>query len=161
MSSISKQLLMANIYSHFRDDPAMCLLVGDMGFAVLDDYFAKHPERVFNIGIAEQAAVGMAAGMAMSGLLPLYYSQIPFLTMRAFEQIRYDICEHGLNVKLIGVGADDFFHRLGRSHCVGEDDLKILSIFDKLLILTPTEESVANDVERMFAYQGPVYVRCR
>lgn len=152
---------MAEIYRYFCNDPSMCLLVGDMGFAILDDYFEKHPDRVLNVGIAEQGAVGMAAGMAMTGLKPLYYSQIPFLVMRAFEQIRYDICEHHLNVKLIGVGADNFFHRLGRSHCVGDDDLKILSIFDNLLILTPTEESVYEDVVRLFDYNGPVYIRCR
>lgn len=161
MSAISKQMLMEEVYRYFSQDNSMCLLVGDMGFAVLDEYFHKHSERVFNIGIAEQGAMGIAAGMAMTGLVPLYYSQIPFLVMRAFEQIRYDICEHSLNVKLIGVGAENFFHRLGHSHCVGEDDLKILSIFENLLILTPTAESVADDVARMFDYQGPVYIRCR
>jgi transketolase len=161
MNAVSKQLLMTEVYRYFKDDPSLCLLVGDMGFAVLDDYLNNHPDRAFNIGIAEQGSMGIAAGMALSGMTPLYYSQIPFLIMRAFEQIRYDICEHQLNVKLIGVGAENFFHRLGRSHCVDEDDLKILSIFPDLLILTPTEESVAGDVAKMFAYQGPVYVRCR
>ncbi len=161
MTAVSKQKLMEEVYRHFKSDPAMCLLVGDMGFAVLDEYLVNHPDRAFNIGIAEQGAMGIAAGMAMTGLVPLYYSQIPFLVMRAFEQIRYDICEHNLNVKLIGVGADNFFHRLGRSHCVGDDDLKILSIFENLLILSPTDESVIDDVARLFAYKGPVYIRCR
>lgn len=161
MSAVSKQALMAEVYRYFAADPSMFLLVGDMGFAVLDDFLNKHPERALNIGIAEQGAMGIAAGMALTGLKPIYYSQIPFLVMRAFEQIRYDICEHDLNVKLVGVGADNFFHRLGRSHCVDEDDLKVLSIFRNLLILTPTEETVAQDVARMFAYNGPVYIRCR
>jgi len=161
MSAVSKQLLMAEIYSYFRTDPNMFLLVGDMGFAVLDDFLNNHPDRAINIGIAEQGAMSIAAGMALTGLTPLYYNQIPFLIMRAFEQIRYDICEHHLNVKLIGVGAENFFHRLGRSHCVDEDDIKVLSIFDNLLILTPNEETVAEDVARMFKYNGPVYIRCR
>lgn len=160
MSAISKQVLMAEVYRHFSSDPEMFLLVGDMGFAVIDEFFDNHPDRAINIGIAEQGAMGIAAGMAMAGLTPLYYSQIPFLVMRAFEQIRYDVCEHNLNVKMIGVGADNFFHRLGRSHCVDEDDLKVLSVFRNLLILTPTAESVAEDVERMFSYDGPVYIRC-
>jgi transketolase len=160
MNTVSKQVLMAEIYHYFRDDPKMFLLVGDMGFAVLDDYFSNHPERTKNIGIAEQGAMGITAGMAMTGLKPLYYSQIPFLVMRAFEQLRYDICEHNLDVKLIGVGADNFFHRLGRSHCMGDDDIKVLSIFDNLLILVPTELTVTEDVKRMFEYNGPVYIRC-
>lgn len=160
MKAVSKQLLMAEIYNYFKNDPTMFLLVGDMGFAVLDEFLDNHPDRSINIGIAEQGAMGIAAGMALTGLTPLYYSQIPFLVMRAFEQIRYDICEHHLNVKLIGVGADNFFHRLGRSHCVDDDDVKVLSIFKNLLILAPTAESVVTDVVKMFEYKGPVYVRC-
>lgn len=152
---------MSEIYPHFEQDPSMVLLVGDMGFAVLDDYFTGHRNRVLNIGIAEQGAMGITAGMALAGLKPLYYSQIPFLIMRAFEQIRYDICEHNLNVKLIGVGAENFFHRLGRSHCVDEDDLALLSIFKNILVLTPTEQTVVDDVKRMFEYNGPAYIRCR
>lgn len=160
MSSVSKKQLMEMLYPYFRDDQSMCLLVGDMGFAVTDQYFESFPERTFNVGIAEQATMSMVAGMAMTGLRPLYYSQIPFLVMRAFEQIRYDICEHSLNAVLIGVGADNFFNRLGRSHCVGEDDIKILSIFPNLLILSPTEQTLQADVEQLIAYKGPVYVRC-
>jgi len=158
---VTKQELMTAIYPYFEIDQAKCLLVGDMGFAVLDDYFNNYPDRVFNIGIAEQATIGIAAGMALAGLSPLVYSQIPFLTMRAFEQIRYDLCEHNLNVKMIGVGAGNYFHQLGRSHCMDEDDLKILSIFDNLLILSPTPETVKDDVGRLFDYQGPAYVRCQ
>lgn len=161
MTTVSKQRLMEEVYRYFKNDPSMCLLIGDMGFAVLDNYLNNHSDRTFNIGIAEQGAMGIAAGMAMTGLVPLYYSQIPFLIMRAFEQIRYDLCEHHLNVKLIGVGADNFFHRLGRSHCVGDDDIKILSIFENLLILSPTDESVTDDVAKLFEYKGPVYIRCR
>ena len=160
MSSVSKKMLMDAIRPYFRDDHNMCLLVGDMGFAVTDDFFEQFPDRTFNIGIAEQGTMGMVAGMALAGLKPLYYSQIPFLVMRAFEQIRYDICEHNLRVILIGVGADNFFHRLGRSHCVDDDDLKILSIFPNLLLLSPTEQTVHDDVRRMLGYDGPVYVRC-
>lgn len=158
---VTKQELMSTIYPYFVSDPSKCLLVGDMGFACLDSFFANHPDRVFNSGIAEQATIGLAAGMALAGLSPIVYSQIPFLTMRAFEQIRYDLCEHNLNVKLIGVGAGNYFHQLGRSHCMDEDDLSILSIFSDLLILFPNPETLDNDVKRMFAYQGPVYVRCQ
>lgn len=159
--SVTKQELLAEIYPYFANDPGMCLLVGDMGFAVLDDFFQNYPQRTFNVGIAEQATVGIAAGMALAGLKPLVYSQIPFLTMRAFEQIRYDVCEHTLNVKLIGVGAGNYFAQLGRSHCMDKDDLKILSIFEKLLLIDPSPATLKQDVKRMFAYAGPVYVRCQ
>lgn len=156
----SKQEVMNAIYPYFKQDKAMCMLIGDMGFAVLDKYFDNHPDRVFNTGIAEQAMISMSAGMSLTGLKPLVYSQIPFLTMRAFEQIRYDLCEHNLNVKLIGIGADNYFSVLGRSHCMDDDDIKILSILKSLLILSPTKATIAADVKRLFTHDGPVYIRC-
>jgi len=157
--AISKKLAMQEIYKYFKNDERMVLLAGDMGFAVLDNFFNNHKNRTYNTGISEQATVGMAAGMAMSGLKPIIYSQIPFLVMRSFEQIRYDICEHNLNVKMVGVGADNYFHALGRSHCMNNDDIYLMKMFKNLLILDSTEESIENDIKKMFEYDGPVYIR--
>jgi len=157
--AISKKLVMQEIYKYFKNDESMVLLAGDMGFAVLDDFFNNHKNRAYNTGIAEQATVGMAAGMAMSGLKPIIYSQIPFLVMRSFEQIRYDICEHNLNVKMVGVGADNYFHALGRSHCMDDDDIYLMKMFKNLLILDSTQDSIQDDIKKMFEYIGPVYIR--
>jgi len=157
---VSKQLVMKEIYKRFKHDPKMTLLAADMGFAVLDDFINNHPERAFNVGICEQATASMAAGMSLTGLSPIIYSQVPFLVMRSYEQIRYDICEHHLNIKLIGVGADNYFAKLGRSHSMDSDDIKMMAIFKNLLILSPTNESIEEDIEKMFAYNGPVYLRC-
>jgi transketolase len=157
--AISKKLIMQEIYQYFKNDEKYILLAGDMGFAVLDDYFNNHKNRTFNTGIAEQATVGMAAGMYMSGLKPIIYSQIPFLVMRSFEQIRYDICEHNLEVKMVGVGANDYFASLGRSHCMGDDDVYLMKILPNLLILDPTQDSLKKDIQQMMDYNGPVYIR--
>ncbi|WP_310438761.1 transketolase [Sulfuricurvum sp.] len=158
---VSKQEVMKEIYSYFKEDESMCLLVGDMGFAVLDDFFNNHSDRVFNTGINEQATMSMAAGMYLAGMKPLYYSQVPFLVMRAYEQIRYDINEHKMNVKLIGVGADNYFSMLGRSHCIDDDDIAMMKIFKNFLILSPTAQTLKEDIRRMFETNGPVYLRCR
>lgn len=157
----SKQEVMKEVYSYFKEDETMALLVGDMGFAVLDDYFNHHSNRAFNTGICEQATISMSAGMYLAGLKPIVYSQVPFLVMRAYEQIRYDLNEHKMNVKLIGVGADNYFEKLGRSHCMDSDDIKMMSLFENFLILSPTKERLKEDIAKMFNYEGPVYVRCR
>lgn len=157
----SKQEVMKEIYNYFKQDQSMCLLVGDMGFAVLDDFFNNHSDRVFNTGINEQATMSMAAGMYLAGMKPLYYSQVPFLVMRAYEQIRYDINEHKMNVKLIGVGADNYFSMLGRSHCIDNDDIAMMTIFKNFLILSPTTNTLKEDIHLMFKTDGPVYLRCR
>ena len=156
---VSKKEVMKEIYSYFKENEKMVLLVNDMGFAVLDDYFNYFPKRTINNGIAEQSTIGIAAGMAKTDLLPLVYSQVPFLVMRAYEQIRYDINEHNLNVKLIGVGANNYFKALGRSHCMDDDDIAMIKIFKNFLILSPTKESLKDDIKKMFEYNGPVYLR--
>jgi len=155
---VSKQAVMKFLYPYFESDDEMVLLAGDMGFAVLDAYF-EHPQRAFNNGINEQATVGMAAGMAIVGLKPIIYSQVPFITMRAFEQLRYDVNEHNLNIKIVGVGADNYFEPLGRSHCMDSDDIELIGILKNFLILSPTKETLQKDIERMIEYNGPVYMR--
>lgn len=159
-SLVSKQEVMSEIYGCFKEDEKMALLVGDMGFAVLDDFFQNHKERVFNVGICEQATISMSAGMYLAGLKPIVYSQVPFLVMRAYEQIRYDLNEHKMSVKLIGVGADNYFDKLGRSHCMDSDDVEMMKIFKNFKLFAPTKESLKEDIKSMFAYDGPTYLRC-
>ena len=158
---VSKQEVMKEVYEYFKADSKMTLLVGDMGFAVLDMFFNNHSDRSFNVGICEQAMISMSAGMYLTGLKPIVYSQIPFLVMRAYEQIRYDLNEYKMNVKLIGVGIDNYFEKLGRSHCLDNDDIEMMKIFKNFLILSPTQETLKDDIKTMFNYEGPVYVRCK
>ncbi|MFC1771260.1 1-deoxy-D-xylulose-5-phosphate synthase, partial [Candidatus Margulisiibacteriota bacterium] len=81
------------------------LLTADLGFGLFDQIREKYPERFINVGVAEQNMVSVAAGMALDGKIVFCYSMIPFLLMRAFEQIRVDVCNHFLNVRFIGVGS--------------------------------------------------------
>lgn len=157
---VSKQEVMREIYNYFKEDEKMTLLVGDMGFAVLDSFFDNHKDRTFNTGICEQATVSMSAGMYLAGLKPIVYSQVPFLVMRAYEQIRYDLNEHKMNVKLIGVGADNYFDKLGRSHCMDSDDVEMIKIFKNFMIFAPTQDSLKEDIKKMLEYDGPTYLRC-
>ena len=156
---VSKKEVMKEIFNYFKQNDKLILLVNDMGFAVLDDYCNSFPKRTINVGIAEQSTIGIAAGMAKTGLIPLVYSQIPFLVMRSYEQIRYDINEHNLNIKLIGIGANNYFKSLGRSHCIDNDDIYMMKIFKNFLILSPTKQTLKNDIKKMFEYNGPVYLR--
>jgi len=158
-SLISKKELMLEIYKYFQNDTKMVLLVGDMGFAILDNFFNQYPNRTINTGIAEQSSIGIAAGMEKIGLKPIVYSQVPFLVMRAYEQIRYDLSEHNANVKMIGVGANNYFESLGRSHCMDDDDIQMMKLLKNILVLSPTKTTLKDDVKKMFEYHGPVYVR--
>ena len=112
----------------FERDPRYYLLAGDMGFGAIDKLKAAFPERVFNGGIMEQGMTGIAAGMSMSGLIPIVYSIVNFLAFRATEQIRNDVVLQELNVKFLGTGANDYFRILGSSHCCGHDDVAIMKL---------------------------------
>lgn len=113
---------------YFRKDKRHCLLVCDMGFGVIDGLRNEFSGRVINCGIMEQGTVGIAAGMSMSGLIPIVYSIVNFLVYRSLEQIRNDVMLQGLNVKFIATGVDDYFKFLGPSHCCGHDDIVLMDL---------------------------------
>ena len=120
--------IISNIIPYFRTDERYYLLVCDMGFGVIDQLKEEFPKRIINCGIMEQGTVGIAAGMSMSGLIPIVYSIVNFLVFRAIEQIRNDIILQNLNVKLIATGVNDYFKFLGPSHCCGNDDITLMEL---------------------------------
>ncbi|MDI9569372.1 MAG: transketolase [Pseudomonadota bacterium] len=126
-----------------RTDKRIYLLVCDMGFGVTDVFREEFPERILNVGMMEQATVGIAAGMAMTGLLPVVYSIVNFLAFRALEQIRNDVVLQGLNVKFIATGVNNYFSFLGHSHCCGEDDKKIMNLIG-MKVFDPYERETAD-----------------
>ena len=85
-----------------RKDDKVILIVGDIGYAIFDDFIKEFPDRFFNFGICEQSMIGAASGMALEGLKPYVYTITPFLIERPFEQIKLDIDQQNVNVKLIG-----------------------------------------------------------
>ncbi|MBN2842540.1 MAG: hypothetical protein JXM68_05585 [Sedimentisphaerales bacterium] len=123
-----RKLIVDMLIEPFRADERLYLLVGDMGFGAIDRLKSEFPDRVINCGIMEQASVGIAAGMAMAGLRPIFYSIVNFLAFRALEQVRNDVLLQGLNVKFIATGAENYFRFLGPSHCCGKDDIKIMEL---------------------------------
>ena len=124
---------------YFKQDKRFYLLVCDMGFGVIDNLKKEFPRRVINCGIMEQGTVGIAAGMSISGLIPIVYSIVNFLAFRALEQVRNDVILQGLNVKFVATGVNDYFKFLGPSHCCGADDKKIMELI-KMKVFDPHEK---------------------
>ncbi len=144
----------------FRKDERLHLLVCDMGFGVTDGLKEAMPDRLTNCGVMEQGTVGIAAGMALSGLRPIVYSIVNFLVYRALEQIRNDLVLQDLDVKLIGTGCDDYFKFLGPSHCCGKDDITLMEligvkVFDPYTADRPFGELVGDWITSA----GPAYIR--
>ena len=102
------------IISELADrDEKIYLIVGDIGYRVFDEFREKHSERFVNMGICEQSIIGVASGMALEGLKPWVYTITPFLIERPFEQVKLDIDQQNVNVKLVGF-AD--YPTLGPTH---------------------------------------------
>lgn len=135
------------------------LLTGDLGFEVFEDYIKKYPDRFTNAGVSEANMVGVAAGMARLGMISICYSIAPFLTFRAFEQIRNDVCYPNLNVKIVGVGGGYGYSLNGQSHCAIED-IAVMRSLPNMTILCPGDplEAYQATIE-MLKIKGPVYLR--
>ncbi len=119
-----------------EQDERVCLLLGDIGVFGFRDAFARFPERVYNIGILEQAMVGTAAGLALSGLIPIVHTIAPFLVERALEQIKLDFGYQGLNGVFVTVGASYDYAALGCSHhCPG--DVQAMTTIPGLDVVVP------------------------
>src|ERR1700688_3235721 len=104
-----------------RSDPRVLLLTGDHGYALFDAFRRYFPERFLNAGVAEQNMVGVAAGLAKSGLRPVVYGLSAFVPVRVLEQIKMDVCYESLPVIFAGDGAGVVYSTLGTSHQCTED----------------------------------------
>lgn len=113
---------------YFEENDKYVLFVCDSGFGVIDELKTKFPNRIYNAGIMEQATIGIAAGMAQAGMIPIVYSIVNFLAYRSVEQIRNDIMLQGVNVKLIATGVNNYFKFLGQSHCCDQQDKTIMEM---------------------------------
>ncbi|MBA7685374.1 Apulose-4-phosphate transketolase subunit B [subsurface metagenome] len=141
------------------ENPELLLLTGDIGFQVFDQFRAQYPDRFYNMGVAEANMIGTAAGLALSGKKPFVYTIIPFLTMRAFEQIRNDVCMQNQPVKIVGVGGGVAYGVLGPTHH-SIVDLAILRALPNMTVISPCDPLESQLATRAaFNHSGPVYLR--
>ncbi|BBI36128.1 transketolase family protein [Cohnella abietis] len=142
-----------------RMDDRVFVITPDLGFSVLEKFREEFPNRFLNVGIAEQNAVGVAAGLAMSGKVVYVYSIIPFVTMRCFEQIRVDVAYMNTNVRLVGVGAGLSYGPQGATHHSLED-IAIMRALPNMTVCCPGDPiEVKEIVTQSLDYEGPMYIR--
>jgi len=140
-------------------DKSVFLLVGDMGYSVVEPFAEKYPERFLNVGVAEQNMIGVAAGLALSGKTVFVYSLGNFPTFRCLEQIRLDLCYHEANVKIVAVGGGVTYGTHGITHQATED-LAVLRALPNMTVVAPGDPVEAGLATKAAgAYKGPVYIR--
>lgn len=140
-------------------DPRIWLVVGDLGYSVIESFRERFPDRYLNAGVAEQNMTGVAAGLALSGKVVFTYSIANFPTLRCLEQIRNDVCYHNLNVKIVSVGGGFAYGTLGISH-FGTEDLAVLRSLPGMTVVAPGDPVEAEQATRAVARRsGPCYLR--
>ena len=114
----------------------IALVVGDLGYSVVEPFAERFPKRFINAGVAEQNMMGLAAGMASEGYHVFTYSIANFPTFRCAEQIRNDVDYHNLPVTIVAVGGGLSYGNLGYSHHAVQD-YALMRSFPNMLISAP------------------------
>lgn len=141
-------------------EPNLVVLDADLsGSTMTKGFGAEHPDRFFDMGIAEANMVGVAAGLATCGKKPFVNSFAMFAAGRAWEQVRNSVAYPGLNVKIVGshgglsVGEDGATHQ-----CI--EDLAIMRAIPNMTVLCPCDgNEMKQAVKALLAYDGPAYLR--
>ena len=111
-----RQVFAETMHEIGSSDRNMVVMVGDISHGILQPFAKENPDRYFNIGICEPAMVNLAAGFSKVGLNPVVHTIAPFLTERAYEQIKLDFGYQKLNLNLVSVGGSFDYSQLGCSH---------------------------------------------
>jgi transketolase len=139
--------------------PDVVLVVGDLGYSVVEAFAERFPDRYFNAGVAEQDMMGIAAGLASEGLRPFVYSIANFPVFRCAEQIRNDVAYHRLPVTIVSVGGGLAYGNLGYSHHAVQD-YGFLRLLPNMLLAAPGDPvEVRACLRYLLENPRPAYLR--
>ena len=143
-----------------KENKNIVALEGDLSKATKSEFFSKEfPDRFFNIGIAEQNMIAMAAGLSTTGKIPFASTFAVFAAGRAYDQIRNSICYPNLNVKICATHAGITVGEDGATHQMLED-IGLMRGLPNMLVLSPSDETQTKwMIEEISKINGPTYVR--
>lgn len=143
-----------------KSNPDIVVLSADSGKSSGFGDFAKDfPERYFECGIMEQGVVGMAAGIATTGKIPVFCAIAPFVTARPYEMVRNDIGYMRQNVKIVGRNCGLTYSDLGATH-QSLDDFALMRMIPGMTVIAPQDPGeIRAAVNAMLEHKGPVYMR--
>jgi transketolase len=154
-----RSVLSEKIVSSAKEDSNFIVLSGDHGYALFDAIRKERPNQFINVGVAEQAMIGYAAGLAKTGFRPLVYGLSAFIPLRVLEQMKMDVCYSSLPVTFLGDGAGLVYSTLGSSHQCAED-LACLRPLPNMTIYSPCDAiELATCFDEARSLKGPAYIR--
>lgn len=140
--------------------PDVCVVVPDItNTARMVNFEKNYPDRLYNVGIAEQNMIAFTAGLAREGLTPFAVSLGAFAPMRCAEQIRIAICYMNLNAKIASVESGCGFGPLGDTH-YSMDDIAVARAIPNMTVICPSDpHEICKAVFAAADHKGPVYIR--
>ena len=142
-----------------KDKRIFALATDSRGSVTLGDFVKELPEQFVECGIAEQDAVGIAAGLACTGLIPFVCGPASFYSTRAAEQVKVDMAYSHTNVKVIGVSGGVSYGALGGTHHAVQD-VALMRAIPGLQVILPADANSASAMTRALACsREPAYVR--
>ncbi|MCL5985490.1 MAG: transketolase family protein [Actinobacteria bacterium] len=143
-----------------KEKENVVVLDADLSLATKTCLFAKtFPERFFNVGVCEQNMMGVAAGLATTGFLPVVSSLALFATGRAYDQVRNTIAQSNLNIKIITTHSGITMGKDGATH-QSIEDIALMRVIPNMTIIVPADASETKKaVHAAIEYKGPVYIR--
>lgn len=158
-----RDAFLGRLHAAMATDPRAFIISDDFGAPTLDRIRKDFPERYVNVGIAEQNAVNVAAGLAMEGFVSFAYGISGFMTMRCYEQIRSNISMAAqlrpLNANIVGVGAGVSYDLSGPSHhCL--EDITLMRLLPGLEVFSPSDWALAAEIaSHALQSARPKYIR--
>lgn len=138
----------------------LIVMTADMGYLTgLEKFKQKYPEQFYNVGIAEQNMIGIAAGLAKAGNIIFATTYANFITMRSYEQIRLNLGYMKFNVKVVGTGGGLSMGMSGNSH-YGLEDMALMRAIPNIMVVSPADGiEIAKTLLAAAKHEGPMYIR--
>jgi transketolase len=154
-----RKTFQTEISNAIKENDNYVLFLGDIGVFGFSETQKTHPKQIFNIGILEQSMIGVAAGFALEGKVPIVHSIAPFLVERALEQIKIDFGYQKLAGNLISVGASYDYAALGATHHCPGDVSELLSIPETEILVPGTTEELKTMLKNHLGNNKLTYYR--
>jgi transketolase len=154
-----RQQMVKTLEELMANDERLVVVLAEISYSLFNKNTTEFAERILNLGIMEQTMVGVAAGIAMEGFIPVVHSITPFLVERPFEQIKDDFCYQQLGGNFISTGASYDYSTEGMTHH-GPGDVQLLRSLPGMQIVVPGTPGEFDSLFReSYANGSPTYYR--
>jgi transketolase len=153
-----RNMMKSVLFEMAEKDPDLVVVIDDTGFQLFEEFEERFPGQFYNVGIAEQQFIGMAAGLALEGMHVVLYNICNFY-IRSMEQIRMDIALQNLGIVMIGVGGGLHYGAQGPTHNASED-INLFRAFSNMRVLCPADPVEMRGLFTIAVQeQKPTYIR--